>query len=89
MAVKTLAFYYHDIPAFDPLSMGRIDEFIDELCKEYRVIQVTRNLHQAARVSNFTGFLPPGTLMEYDAKKKIFTVLKNKQTEDYVSGRFG
>ena len=75
--------------ALDPISMGQIDELIDELRKEYCVILITHNLQQAARVSDFTGFLYLGTLVEFDATKKIFTSPKHKQTEDYVSGRFG
>jgi phosphate transport system ATP-binding protein len=69
--------------------MGQIDELIDELRKEYCVILITHNLQQAARVSDFTGFLYLGTLVEFDATKKIFTSPRLKQTEDYVSGRFG
>ena len=75
--------------ALDPISSGQIDELIDELRKEYCVILITHNLQQAARVSDFTGFLYLGDLIEFDATNTIFTAPKNKQTEDYVSGRFG
>ena len=75
--------------ALDPISMGQIDELIDELRKEYCVILVTHNLQQAARVSDFTGFLYLGTLVEYDTTNTIFTSPASKQTEDYVTGRFG
>jgi phosphate transport system ATP-binding protein len=75
--------------ALDPISMGQIDELIDELRKEYCVIIVTHNLQQAARVSDYTGFLYLGSLVEFDATNTIFTSPKSKQTEDYVTGRFG
>ena len=75
--------------ALDPISMGQIDELIDELRKDYCVILVTHNLQQAARVSDFTGFLYLGTLVEFDTTNTIFTSPMSKQTEDYVTGRFG
>jgi phosphate transport system ATP-binding protein len=75
--------------ALDPISMGQIDELIDELRKEYCVILVTHNLQQAARVSDYTGFLYLGTLVEFDSTNTVFTSPASKQTEDYVTGRFG
>jgi phosphate transport system ATP-binding protein len=75
--------------ALDPISMGQIDQLIDELRKDYCVILVTHNLQQAARVSDFTGFLYLGTLVEFDATNTVFTSPRSKQTEDYVTGRFG
>ena len=75
--------------ALDPISMGQIDDLIDELRKDYCVILVTHNLQQAARVSDFTGFLYLGTLVEFDSTNTIFTSPQSKQTEDYVTGRFG
>ncbi len=75
--------------ALDPVSMGQIDQLIDDLRKEYCVILVTHNLQQAARVSDYTGFLYLGKLIEFDATHNLFTSPKSKQTEDYVTGRFG
>jgi len=75
--------------ALDPISMGQIDELIYELRKDYCVILVTHNLQQAARVSDFTAFLYLGTLIEFDSTTTIFSLPKSKQTEDYVTGRFG
>ena len=75
--------------ALDPISMGQVDELIDELRKEFCVILVTHDLQQAARVSDFTAFLYLGTLVELDATTTVFTSPKSKQTEDYVTGRFG
>jgi len=69
--------------------MGQIDELIYELRKDYCVILVTHNLQQAARVSDFTAFLYLGTLIEFDSTTTIFSLPKSKQTEDYVTGRFG
>jgi phosphate transport system ATP-binding protein len=60
-----------------------------ELKKNYTIIIVTHNMQQAARVSDYTAFLYMGELIEYDVTKKIFTMPSNKQTEDYVTGRFG
>ena len=75
--------------ALDPISMGQIDELIYELRKEYCIIMVTHNLQQAARVSDFTGFLYLGELVEFDTTNTVFTSPKSKRTEDYVTGRFG
>jgi phosphate transport system ATP-binding protein len=75
--------------ALDPISMGQIDELIDELRKDFCIILVTHNLQQAARVSDFTAFLYLGKLIEFDSTATIFSSPKSKQTEDYVTGRFG
>jgi phosphate transport system ATP-binding protein len=75
--------------ALDPISMGQIDELIYELRKEYCIIMVTHNLQQAARVSDYTGFLYLGELVEFDTTNTVFTSPKSKRTEDYVTGRFG
>jgi phosphate transport system ATP-binding protein len=60
-----------------------------ELKKDYTIVIVTHNMQQAARVSDFTAFFYLGELIEFDATKKIFTSPAKKQTEDYVTGRFG
>jgi len=75
--------------ALDPISMGQIDELIEELRHDYCVIMVTHNLQQASRVSDFTAFLHLGELIEFDTTNAIFTSPKIKRTEDYITGRFG
>lgn len=75
--------------ALDPISTAKIEELIYELKKTYTIIIVTHNMQQAARVSDWTAFFYMGKLMECDATNTIFTSPKNKQTEDYVTGRFG
>ena len=81
--------------ALDPISTLAIEDLIEELKEQYTVVIVTHNMQQAARVSDRTGFFniagtgKPGHLIEYDDTEKIFSNPTNKQTEDYVSGRFG
>jgi phosphate transport system ATP-binding protein len=75
--------------ALDPISTAKIEELIHELRKLYTIIIVTHNLQQAARVSNFTAFFYLGSLIEFDKTSKLFTNPSNKQTEDYITGRFG
>lgn len=75
--------------ALDPISTAKIEELIDELRKKYTIIIVTHNMQQAARVSSKTGFFYLGKLIEYNATEKIFTNPDVKQTEDYITGRFG
>jgi phosphate transport system ATP-binding protein len=75
--------------ALDPISTAKIEELIDELRKNYTIIIVTHNMQQAARVSSKTGFFYLGELIEYNATEKIFTKPDMKQTEDYITGRFG
>nr|MDA8086989.1 phosphate ABC transporter ATP-binding protein [Nitrospiraceae bacterium] len=73
----------------DPISTAKIEELIEGLKENVTIIIVTHNLQQAARISEWTGFLMLGELVEYDRTEKIFTVPKEKLTEDYVTGRFG
>ncbi|MCG7427689.1 phosphate ABC transporter ATP-binding protein PstB [Helcobacillus massiliensis] len=81
--------------ALDPISTLAIEDLIGELKKDYTIVIVTHNMQQAARVSDKTGFFniagtgTPGKLIEYDDTNTIFNSPANKQTEDYVSGRFG
>jgi len=75
--------------ALDPISTAKIEELIHELKQQYTVVIVTHNMQQAARVSDFTAFFYMGELIEYDETKKIFTMPAKKQTEDYITGRFG
>jgi len=75
--------------ALDPISTAKIEELIEELKQNYTIIIVTHNMQQAARVSEMTGFFYIGKLIEYSATEKIFTNPAVKQTEDYITGRFG
>ncbi len=75
--------------ALDPISTAKIEELIEDLKKTYTIIIVTHNMQQAARVSDYTGFFYIGKLIEYNATEKIFTKPDVKQTEDYITGRFG
>lgn len=75
--------------ALDPISTGKIEELIISLKGRVTIIIVTHNMQQAARISDWTGFMMLGELIEYDKTNKIFTVPSNKLTEDYITGRFG
>jgi phosphate transport system ATP-binding protein len=75
--------------ALDPISTLKIEELIDELKKDYTIVIVTHNMQQAARVSDYTAFLYLGKLIEFDDTQRMFTNPRKKQTEDYITGRFG
>jgi phosphate transport system ATP-binding protein len=80
--------------ALDPISTMRIEELMRELKADFTIVIVTHNMQQAARVSDFTGFMlaaesSPGELIEFGESSKIFTTPKDKRTEDYITGRFG
>ena len=75
--------------ALDPLSTAKIEELIVQLKENYTIVIVTHNMQQAARISDNTAFFYLGELIEYDRTKKIFTNPDKKQTEDYITGRFG
>jgi phosphate transport system ATP-binding protein len=75
--------------ALDPLSTSKIEELIFDLKKNYTIVIVTHNMQQASRVSDYTAFFYIGKIIEYDITGKIFTNPSIKQTEDYVTGRFG
>jgi len=75
--------------ALDPISTGRIEELIAELTSDYTVVMVTHNMQQAARVSDFTAYLYLGELIEFGDTDALFIKPKSKQTEDYITGRFG
>jgi len=75
--------------ALDPISTGKIEELIFELKKSYTIVIVTHNMQQAARVSNYTAFFYLGELIEFGKTRKMFTTPDHKQTEDYITGRFG
>ena len=75
--------------ALDPISTARIEELISDLRKEFTIVIVTHNMQQAARVSDFTAYMYLGELIEYDVTDTIFIKPKKKETEDYITGRFG
>jgi len=75
--------------ALDPISTLKIEELIFELKANYTIVIVTHNMQQAARVSDYTAFMFMGKLVEMDETKKIFTTPTQKQTEDYITGRYG
>jgi phosphate transport system ATP-binding protein len=75
--------------ALDPIATGKIEDLIDQLKSQYTIVIVTHNMQQAARVSERTAFFCLGELIEYDLTTKIFRNPGKKQTEDYVTGRFG
>jgi phosphate transport system ATP-binding protein len=75
--------------ALDPIATTRVEELILDLKKEFTIVIVTHNMQQAARISDYTAFFYIGELIEYDATPKVFTNPAKKQTEDYVTGRFG
>jgi phosphate transport system ATP-binding protein len=75
--------------ALDPISTARIEDLIHELKKEYTIVIVTHNMQQAARVSDYTAYMYLGELMEFDQTNTIFTRPSRKETEDYITGKFG
>lgn len=75
--------------ALDPISTAKIEDLIQELKKNYTIVIVTHNMQQAARVSDKTAFLLNGELIEFGSTIDIFSVPKDKRTEDYITGRFG
>ncbi len=75
--------------ALDPISTQKIEELIRQLKETYTIVIVTHNMQQAARVSDYTAFLYLGRLIEFNKTERIFTRPDEKQTEDYITGRFG
>ncbi|WP_316676467.1 phosphate ABC transporter ATP-binding protein PstB [uncultured Tolumonas sp.] len=75
--------------ALDPISTAKIEELVIELKQDYTVVIVTHNMQQAARVSDFTAFMYLGELIEFDNTDQIFLKPRRKETEDYITGRFG
>ncbi len=75
--------------ALDPISTGKIEELINELKHEYTIASGTHNMQQAARVSDYTAYMYLGSLVEYGKTDEIFIKPKRKETEDYITGRFG
>ncbi len=75
--------------ALDPISTLKIEELIDELKEKYTIVIVTHNMQQAARVSDYTAFMYMGELIEFGDTSQLFTNPAKKQTEDYITGRYG
>ena len=75
--------------ALDPISTSKIEELAAELKKHYTIIMVTHNMQQAARISDRTAFFLLGKMIEYGETEQIFSMPKDKRTEDYITGRFG
>ncbi len=75
--------------AIDPIATARIEELINTLKATYTIVIVTHNMQQAARVSDYTAFFYQGHIVEFGPTQRIFTTPTNKQTEDYITGRFG
>ncbi|GAA0748769.1 phosphate ABC transporter ATP-binding protein PstB [Ideonella azotifigens] len=75
--------------ALDPISTGKVEELITELKSDYTVVIVTHNMQQAARVSDYTAYMYLGDLIEFGPTRDLFMKPKKKDTEDYITGRFG
>ena len=75
--------------ALDPISTSKIEELASELKKNYTIIMVTHNMQQAARISDKTAFFLLGKMIEFDSTEQLFSMPKEKRTEDYITGRFG
>lgn len=75
--------------ALDPISTSKIEDLIGELKKNYTIVIVTHNMQQAGRISDYTAFFYEGHLVEFGPTRQIFTKPNKKQTEDYITGRFG
>ena len=75
--------------ALDPISTGRIEELVHELKSDYTIVIVTHNMQQAARVSDYTAYMYLGEMVEFGVTDEVFIKPKKKETEDYITGRFG
>jgi phosphate transport system ATP-binding protein len=75
--------------ALDPISTGRIEELIEQLRGEFTIAIVTHNMQQAARISQFTAFMYLGELIEFGPTNRLFMNPTKRQTQDYITGRFG
>jgi phosphate transport system ATP-binding protein len=75
--------------ALDPISTQRIEDLVDDLAEDFTIVMVTHNLQQAARVSDRTAFMLGGRIIEFDETSRMFTSPSRRETENYVSGRFG
>ena len=75
--------------ALDPISTSKIEDLAEELKSKYTIVMVTHNMQQATRISDNTAFFLLGEMIEYDKTEQLFSMPKNKKTEDYITGRFG
>ena len=75
--------------ALDPISTSKIEDLAVELKKDYTIVMVTHNMQQAARISDRTAFFLLGEVIEFGETESLFSMPKNKKTEDYITGRFG
>ena len=75
--------------ALDPISTSKIEELAMELKKDYTIVMVTHNMQQAARISDKTAFFLLGEIVEFGETEQLFSMPKDKRTEDYITGRFG
>lgn len=75
--------------ALDPISTSKIEDLAEELKKKYTIVMVTHNMQQALRISDKTAFFLLGEIIEYNETQELFSLPKNKKTEDYITGRFG
>ena len=75
--------------ALDPISTSKIEDLVMELKKDYTIVMVTHNMQQAARISDKTAFFLLGKMIEFDSTEQLFSMPKDKRTEDYITGRFG
>ena len=75
--------------ALDPISTAKIEELMVELKKEYTITIVTHNMQQAARISDYSGYMLLGEMIEFGQTAGIFTAPKDQRTQDYISGRYG
>ena len=75
--------------ALDPIATMKVEELMLELCKKYTIAIVTHNMQQAARVSEYSGYMLLGDMVEFDLTANIFTNPKDSRTQDYITGRYG
>ena len=75
--------------ALDPISTSKIEDLAQELKKDYTIVMVTHNMQQAARISDKTAFFLLGEVIEFGDTEQLFSVPKDRRTEDYITGRFG
>ena len=87
-ALKQAAIW-DEVKDLDPISTSRIEDLAIELKNDYTIIMVTHNMQQATRISDNTAFFLLGEMIEYDKTEQLFSMPKNKKTEDYITGRFG
>lgn len=75
--------------ALDPISTSRIEDLAAELKSKYTIVMVTHNMQQAVRISDYTAFFLSGEAVEFGKSEKVFSMPRDKRTEDYITGRFG